>query len=154
MDAAQHGRGEELRPERVADEVKPRPAAGQRVPEGPEVLAPEALAHRAGAPLHHPEAQHWLPTSRRNYVDALDAGEKSSEPVAEAAEAARRASVPERHGTNWAPFPHVSKDPELEMWKKVGSPGWTRTSDILINSESRERSQPYPEDLRPREPES
>lgn len=35
-----------------------------------------------------------------------------------------------------APFPHVSKDPELEMWKKVGSPGWTRTSDILINSQA------------------
>ncbi len=31
---------------------------------------------------------------------------------------------------------HVSKDPELEMWKKVGSPGWTRTSDILINSQA------------------
>jgi hypothetical protein len=30
----------------------------------------------------------------------------------------------------------VSKDPELEMWKKVGSPGWTRTSDILINSQA------------------
>ena len=30
----------------------------------------------------------------------------------------------------------VSKDPEMEMWKKVGSPGWTRTSDILINSQA------------------
>ena len=47
-----------------------------------------------------------------------------------------RAPMPGRHGTNWAPFPQVSKDPELEMWKKVGSPGWTRTSDILINSQA------------------
>ncbi len=79
---------------------------------------------------------HWLPTSRRTYVDALDAPEKPSEPIAKVVEAARPAPVPARHGTNWAPFPQVSKDPELEMWKKVGSPGWTRTSDILINSQA------------------
>ena len=65
---------------------------------------------------------HWLPTNRRTYVDALDAGEKPSEAVAEVVEATPRTPVPARHGTDWAPFPQVSKDPDLEMWKKVGSP--------------------------------
>ena len=76
---------------------------------------------------------HWLPTSRRNYVDALDAEERPSEAVAEVGEAARPAPVPERHGTNRAPFREVSKDHEMEMREKVGSPGRTRTCDILIN---------------------
>ena len=53
-----------------------------------------------------------------------------------------------------APFPQASKDPELEMWKKVGSPGWTRTSDILINSESPAQPQQDQDELRPREPET
>lgn len=59
---------------------------------------------------------HWLPTNRRTYVDALDAPEKPSEAIADVVEAARPAPVPVRHGTNRAPFPQVSKDPELEMW--------------------------------------
>src|SRR5437870_9002973 len=42
--------------------------------------------------------------------------------------------VAARDGTNRAPFPQVSKDPELQMWEEVGSPGWARTSDFLINS--------------------
>jgi integrase len=79
---------------------------------------------------------HWLPTNRRNYVDALDAGEKLSEVIAEVADAAPRASVPLRHGTNWAPFPQLSKSPAMEMWKKVGSPGRARTCDFLINSQA------------------
>ena len=79
---------------------------------------------------------HWLPTSRRNYVDALDAEERPSEAVAEVVEAARPAPVPERHGTNRAPFREVSKDHEMEMLEKVGSPGRTRTCDILINSQA------------------
>ncbi len=79
---------------------------------------------------------HWLPTSRRNYVAALDAEERPSEAVAEVGEAARPAPVPERHGTNRAPFREVSKDHEMEMREKVGSPGRTRTCDILINSQA------------------
>jgi hypothetical protein len=33
-------------------------------------------------------------------------------------------------------FHKLSKEPELETWKKIGSPGWARTSDILINSQA------------------
>src|SRR3989442_4880575 len=45
--------------------------------------------------------------------------------------------VAARDGTNRAPFPQVSKDPELQMWEEIGSPGWARTSDFLINSPTR-----------------
>jgi integrase len=107
---------------------------------------------------------HWLPTSRRTFVDALDEGAGHPEAIADAADAVavtppaparevrspaprersgrRRAAVPARHGTNRAPFPQVSKDPEMEMWKKVGSPGWSRTSDFLITDEGRHRAGP------------
>src|SRR2546425_7267954 len=54
--------------------------------------------------------------------------------------ARRPAMVAARDGTNRAPFPQVSKDPELQMWEEVGSPGWARTSDFLINSPSPRRS--------------
>jgi hypothetical protein len=97
---------------------------------------------------------HWLPTNRRTYVDALDAEETLSEAVAEIVEATPRRSVPARHGTDWAPFRQTSKDPELEMWKKGGSPGWARTSDILINSECPEQPQQDQDKLRPRDPEN
>ena len=94
---------------------------------------------------------HWLPTSKRTFVDALDEGAGRPEAIAEAAEAVvatppapaqreqsgrRLASVPARHGTDWAPFPQVSKNAEREMCEKVGSPGWARTSDFLINSQA------------------
>ncbi len=86
---------------------------------------------------------HWLRTRKRTFVDALDEGTARSEEISAAAEAAatslvparderslaqrerssrRRAVVPARHGTNRAPFPQVSKDPEMQMWEKVGSP--------------------------------
>jgi hypothetical protein len=73
---------------------------------------------------------HWLPTSKRTFVDALDEGAGRPEAIAEAADAVvatppapaqreqsgrRLASVPARHGTNRAPFPQVSKNPEREM---------------------------------------
>src|SRR2546427_7105303 len=48
--------------------------------------------------------------------------------------------VAARDGTNRAPFPQVSKDRELQMWEEVGSPGWARTSDFLINSPGPGRS--------------
>lgn len=83
---------------------------------------------------------HWLPTSKRTFVDALDEGAGHSEEIAKVAatslaparaersaaqrERSRRrpAAVPARHGTDRAPFPQMSKDPELQMWEKVGSP--------------------------------
>jgi hypothetical protein len=39
-------------------------------------------------------------------------------------------------------------------WKGIGSPGRSRTCDLLINSESPEQPERYPDELRPREPES
>jgi hypothetical protein len=109
-----------------------------------------------GAPITYVDAQlghskptttlqwyaHWLPTARRAYVDALDA----PGPVAESASASTAATasdhlcgrVPARHGTNRAPFQEMSKYAEGELIEKVGSPGWTRTSDILINWRARQ----------------
>jgi hypothetical protein len=43
---------------------------------------------------------------------------------------------------------------KTEVLEKIGSPGRSRTCDILINSESRERTEHTPDELRPREPES
>src|SRR5947208_12902571 len=103
------------------------------------------LGKRPGSPVR--EVPSWLPKSRRNYVDALDAEKRPSEAVAKVVEAA---PAPERHGTNRAPFREVSKDHEMAMWEKVGSPGRTRTCDILINSESPEQPERYPDELRAR----
>ena len=63
---------------------------------------------------------HWLPTSRRTYVDALDT---ASQPLAETAASLssapasdrRRPRVPARHGTNLAPFRELSKYSEMEV---------------------------------------
>jgi hypothetical protein len=43
---------------------------------------------------------------------------------------------------------------KMEVPENVGSPGRSRTCDILINSESEERTEHTPDELRPREPES
>ena len=56
----------------------------------------------------------------------------------------RRAAVPARRGTDRAPFPQVSKNPEREMCEKVGSPGWARTSDFLISRRGPVQSRPLP----------
>ena len=85
---------------------------------------------------------HWLPTSRRTFVDALDEGTGPPEAIAEAAEAGavtppapardeklptprersgrRRAAVPARHGTNRA---HFHKCRRILRWK-CAEEGW------------------------------
>ena len=86
-----------------------------------ELLAQGAPVTYVAAQLGHTEPTttlqwyaHWLPTSRRNYVDALDAREQPSEPVAEAAEAARRAPVQ----SDMAPIGHPSpRGRRIPRWK-------------------------------------
>jgi len=62
---------------------------------------------------------HWLPTNRKSYVDALDAGEKPSEGIAEVVETVPRRFVSARHGTDWAPFRDPSKDPNWKCRRRL-----------------------------------
>ena len=62
---------------------------------------------------------HWLPTNRKSYVDALDAGEKPSEGIAEVVETVPRRFLPARHGTDWAPFRDPSKDPSWKCRRRL-----------------------------------
>jgi hypothetical protein len=90
---------------------------------------------------------HWLPSGRRSFVDALD----DPSVVPEGAVVGFEAPVVSiehpviemtprrcrrRHGTNLAPFSESSKYGERQVGVNVGSPGRSRTCDILINSQA------------------
>ena len=106
---------------------------------------------------------HWLPSSRRNLVDALDDASAVPESTVVGFQAPTVAIEnpvidltprPRRHGTNLAPIQESLMRPTGQVGVNIGSPGRSRTCDILINSESRERTEHTPDELRPREPES
>jgi len=90
---------------------------------------------------------HWLPSGRETFVDALDEADVAPQrvavpfaaptvaienPVLDLTPRPRRA----RQGTNWAPIQESLMDRVRQVGVNVGSPGRSRTCDILINSQA------------------
>jgi len=80
---------------------------------------------------------------------AADGHSRDCDPVIDLMPRGRRAP----HGINLAPIQEGLMNQARQVGVNVGSPGRSRTCDILINSESQERTEHTPEELRPREPE-
>jgi Phage integrase family len=90
---------------------------------------------------------HWLPSSRRSFVDALDEADAAPERVAvpfaaptvaiqnPVVDLTPRPKRP-RRGTNLAPIQEALMSEARQVGVNVGSPGRSRTCDILINSQA------------------
>jgi hypothetical protein len=107
-----------------------------------------SLLLAAGAPITYVSAQlghanpattlryyaRWIPGHGRRWVDLLDLDRPTAilEPEME-------------------PKRGVTRVDDPEVFKKVGSPGWARTSDILINSSPQEDTHQDQDDSRPQE---
>jgi integrase len=104
-----------------------------------------------GAPLTYVSAQlgHANPDHHAAPLRQVDAQE--GEAVGQCPRQDRRA--PFRGAKKWSQRAG-GVSVKMEVPENIGSPGRSRTCDILINSESQEQTQHTSEELRPREPES
>jgi hypothetical protein len=85
---------------------------------------------------------HWFPKGDRRHIEEMERIRAAAKPLASRVppdEAGLRLDAEVMNEDSWHHFGTTTenqRDDDAEVVDKTGSPGWTRTSDILINSQA------------------